>query len=128
MDNSVTSALIPLRMDVFISLDRIQRGRITSSLTVHLALVHVWAQMRLTLCDPMDCSPPGSSVHGTFQARTLVWVVIAYHALSIIGFLLGPTLIIESLTYSLNYTLHRSHQDSVHWPLAFRDPQNSPGL
>ena len=76
MDNSVTSALIPLRMDVFISLDRIQRGRITSSLTVHLALVHVWAQMRLTLCDPMDCSPPGSSVHGTFQARTLEWVVM----------------------------------------------------
>ena len=24
-----------------------------------------------TLCDPMDCSPPGSSIHGTFQAR--VW-------------------------------------------------------
>ena len=26
------------------------------------------------LCDPMDCSPPGSSVHGTFQARILEWV------------------------------------------------------
>ena len=26
-----------------------------------------------TLCDPMDCSPPGSSVHGIFQARTLEW-------------------------------------------------------
>ena len=26
-----------------------------------------------TLCDPMDCSPPGSSVHGTLQARTLEW-------------------------------------------------------
>ena len=25
------------------------------------------------LCDPMDCSPPGSSVHGTLQARTLEW-------------------------------------------------------
>ena len=24
-----------------------------------------------TLCDPMDCSPPGSSVHGVFQAKTL---------------------------------------------------------
>ena len=27
-----------------------------------------------TLCDPMDCSPPGSSIHGIFQARTLEWV------------------------------------------------------
>ena len=26
-----------------------------------------------TLCDPMDCSPPGSSVHGIFQARVLEW-------------------------------------------------------
>ena len=29
------------------------------------------------LCDPMNCSPPGSSVHGTFQARVLEWVVIS---------------------------------------------------
>ena len=32
------------------------------------------AQSCLTLSDPMDCSPPGSSVHGTFQARALEWV------------------------------------------------------
>ena len=31
------------------------------------------AQLRLTLSDPMDCSPPGSSVHGIFQARVLEW-------------------------------------------------------
>ena len=30
-----------------------------------------------TLCDPIDCSPPGSSVHGIFQARVLEWGVIA---------------------------------------------------
>ena len=34
------------------------------------------AQSCLTLCDPMDCSPPGSSVHGILQARTLEWVAI----------------------------------------------------
>ena len=28
------------------------------------------------LCDPMDCSPPGSSVHGIFQARMLEWVAV----------------------------------------------------
>ena len=31
-------------------------------------------QSCLTLCDPMECSPPGSSVHGILQARTLEWV------------------------------------------------------
>ena len=31
----------------------------------------VYAQSCLTLCDPMDCSPPGSSVNGKFQARIL---------------------------------------------------------
>ena len=32
---------------------------------------------RVRLCDPMDCSPPGSSVHGILQARILVWVAIS---------------------------------------------------
>ena len=32
----------------------------------------------LTLCDLMDCSPPGSSVHGILQARILEWVDISY--------------------------------------------------
>ena len=32
----------------------------------------------LTLCDPMDCSPPGSSVHGISQARILQWVAISF--------------------------------------------------
>ena len=33
--------------------------------------VHALLQMCLTLCNPMDCSPPGSSVHGISQARIL---------------------------------------------------------
>ena len=45
------------------------------------ACVHGWSlQSCLTLCDPMDCSPPGSSVHGILQARTLEWVVISLSA------------------------------------------------
>ena len=36
------------------------------------------AQSCLTLCDPMDCSPPGSSVHGIFQARILKWIAIPF--------------------------------------------------
>ena len=35
-------------------------------------------QSCLTLRDPMDCSPPGSSVHGIFQARVLEWSAIAF--------------------------------------------------
>ena len=36
------------------------------------------AQSCLTLSDPMDCSPPGSSVHGIFQARVQEWVAISF--------------------------------------------------
>ena len=35
-------------------------------------------QSCLTLCDLMDCSPPGYSIHGIFQARTLEWVDIPF--------------------------------------------------
>jgi len=36
------------------------------------------AQSCLILCDPMDCSQPGASVHGIFQVRILEWVAISY--------------------------------------------------
>ena len=36
------------------------------------------AQSCLTLSDPMDYSPPGSSIHGIFQARVLEWGAIAF--------------------------------------------------
>ena len=36
------------------------------------------AQSCPTLCDPMDCSLPGFSVHGIFQARVLEWVAISF--------------------------------------------------
>ena len=38
------------------------------------------AQSCLTLSDPMDCSPPGSSIRGIFQARVLEWGAIAFEA------------------------------------------------
>ena len=37
-----------------------------------------FAQSHLTLSDPMDCSLPGSSIHGIFQARVREWGVIAF--------------------------------------------------
>ena len=36
------------------------------------------AQLCLTLCDPMDCSLPGFSVHRIFQTRILEWVAISF--------------------------------------------------
>ena len=44
----------------------------------------IWSELRvvtqscLTLCDPVDCSLPGSSVHWILQARILEWVAISY--------------------------------------------------
>ena len=40
-------------------------------------------QLCPTLSDPMDCSPPGSSLHGIFQARVLEWSAIASSTLSL---------------------------------------------
>ena len=37
-------------------------------------------QSCLTLSDPMYCSPPGSSIHGIFQAKVLDWGAIAFSA------------------------------------------------
>ena len=36
------------------------------------------AQSCPTVCYPMDCSPPGSSVHGTLQAKILQWVAVPF--------------------------------------------------
>ena len=40
--------------------------------------VHVLTQLYPTLCDPMKCGQPGSSVHGISQARILEWVAVSY--------------------------------------------------
>ena len=46
---------------------------------INCGITHMYSftQLCLTLCDPMDCSPPGSSVHEIFQARILEWVAIS---------------------------------------------------
>ena len=43
--------------------------------------MHVYVRVTqscLTLCDPKDCSPPGSSVHGVLQARVLEWFAFSF--------------------------------------------------
>ena len=44
---------------------------------MHVCVCCVCVQLCLTLCNPMDCSLPGSSVHGIFQVRILEWAAIS---------------------------------------------------
>ena len=85
------------------------------------------AQSWPTLSDPMDCSLPGSSVHGIFQARVLEWGAIAF---SIQEAYLTPksTLLTTFIADSLESHSHCSHQHCirtkalmapVHWITSF---------
>ena len=49
---------------------------VRSTVSMPFAVLCLVAQSCLTLWDPMDCSPPGSSVHGILQARILEWVAM----------------------------------------------------
>ena len=49
-----------------------------SSTETNFSEVKVKLLSRVQLCDPMDCSPPGSSMHGIFQARMLEQVAISF--------------------------------------------------
>ena len=67
----------PTSFNIFVLLAFMLWVSILSSLKVLVA------QSRLTLCDPVDCSPPGSSVHEILQARILEWVAISYSNLMV---------------------------------------------
>ena len=49
----------------------------TNTFDVNQLLLLFHHQVLCDSCDPMDCSPPGSSVHGALQARILDWVAIS---------------------------------------------------
>ena len=51
---------------------------VTTGKTITLYGVVLVAQSCPTLCNPVDCSPPGFSVHGILQARILEWVAISF--------------------------------------------------
>ena len=48
------------------------------SYKIPLSVYVLVAQLCLTLCDPMDCSQPSSSIHGALQARILEWVAVLF--------------------------------------------------
>jgi len=65
-----------------------RRGKSVTICSWHYSLYDTAAAAKLlqscpTLCDPIDDSPPGSSVPGILQARTLEWVAISFSVFSI---------------------------------------------
>jgi len=58
------------------------------------------AQLYLTFYDPTDCSPPGSSVLGIFQARTLEWVAISFSR--VLGKLLAK---MKAVRHQIKYSI-----------------------
>ena len=70
------------------------------------------AQLCLTLSDPLDCSPPGSSIHGIFQARVLEWGAIAFSLLACE---------MSTIVYSLNILWHCLSL-GLEWKLTFSSP------
>ena len=66
-------------------------GTLVLFVTLGAAAVAKLLQLSLTLCDPIDGSPPGFSIHGIFQARILEWVAIAFSKKEIKGVQNGET-------------------------------------
>ena len=78
------------------------------------------AQSCLTLSDPMDCSLPGSSVHGIFQARVLEWGAITFSATPYIG----SNICLCSLSHCWSYCFSCSWSNpnwfrSINWGAVF---------
>ena len=69
------------------------------------------AQSCLTLSDPMDCSLPGSSIHGIFQAGVMEWGAIAFLMLTGFLFLFETVLIISTLSMHLSISSVFKHFD-----------------
>ena len=61
-----------------INLQSISNGATEKSLPLRIHTCVLVAQSCPTLCNPIDCSPPGPSVHGILQARTLEWVAVSF--------------------------------------------------
>ena len=78
---------VSIRRESFSQKRNTLRGNLAIDLQLQVFIyfnkTHIWGvhakslQSSLTLCDPVDCSPPGSSVHGILQARVPEWVAMS---------------------------------------------------
>ena len=74
-------SIFTMSMHCFLSVEDVFKVKQTVSVMIGQFWIKVKvkvAQFCLTLCDPMDCSLPGSSVCGILQARILEWVAIPF--------------------------------------------------
>ena len=89
----------------------------------------VLVQVSTTLCDPMDCSPPGSSIYGILQARILEWVAMpAFRGSSwpryrtCVSCIAGKFFTTEPATGEAPI-VHKTHAKSGSSPLALTEPR-----
>ena len=73
------------------------------------------AQSCPTLSDPMDCSPPGSSIHGIFQARLLEWGAIAFSKMCVEVFYILRKITGEGNGTPLQYSCLENPMDGGAW-------------
>ena len=96
--------------------------RILGRLEDHWYIVRVCelvAPSCLTLCDPMICSPPGSSVHGMLQARILEWVAISFSRYIVLGWS-------KSLSFSI-WSYRKTWMNFVPKPIYWEYTDTNPG-
>ena len=72
-----TTHRLSKKKEHLVVIGRIEKGNQRVERRLQSCLCSV-AQLYLILCGPMDCSPPGFSIYGIFQARILEWVAILY--------------------------------------------------
>ena len=88
------------------------------------------AQSFPTFSDPMDCSPPGSSIHGIFQARVLEWGAIAFSSQGFLEKAVASEVKVAQLCPTLcnpmDYTVHGILQARILEEVAF--PFANPGI
>ena len=83
--------------------------------STHLWVPYLWqsesesevAQLCPTLCDPVDCSPTGSSVHGILQARIMEWVAISLRLLIFLLAILIPACASSSPAFLMMYSAYK---------------------
>ena len=88
------------------------------------------AQSCPTLSNPMDCSPPGSSVHGIFQARVLEWGASAFSTthlkLLLLLAVLIPACASSSLTFHIMYSAYKLNKQGNNIALMYSFPNVEP--
>ena len=77
MEYSLETVLDHVKKQSFSDISKLVKKIMLHSILLDPLLVLI-TQLYLTLCDPIDCSLPGSSAHGISQARILEWVAIPF--------------------------------------------------